>query len=742
MARGGLYGFFVKGEALQGTIADPPNQQRTDSSTMAEVAAPLATDILAKALAHGGPLEVKEYGIERKRKKEHVPAKEVRKKRKLKQVEESRENAKKNRQQAIADGTFDYEADEVRRKEHEINKIVKANIEKRLRAGEFGPILPHPSSFGGAPQKKYFDVDTNKMLSYKGEKYKREKNKRVAKAAEKERLTRLMYPELLPPSVEHGATQDDVNEWRRQEKLKKIAKRQAKAEKEQAKAAALAADQEAKQAERAEHRKARNQQKEETALGLAALKAVTEQEKAAILASSEAGTNGVTAAPAVQPPAPARFTNGADFVSLDVQPAPAVASAVPEAGGNLPVTAKSRAQLIRENLTSAKPAELGFDPGADVIDLGVTKKGRMKRIPHVGAVDKYPTKAEKRQKKQESRAFEAGLTLDEYKAKLEKEKWEAEAPERERIAQVQSERGGLTGRAFRKKNAQERDRVANAIYLATGKFPAPGTYDADEILKSSDLSKWMPKTDESVPAEANDAEKPPAFSELSEKKRKGYALRAAEKGLSAEEYYAQRAAKKAKLAESAQADAAETTDANPGPAFVIDTAGDSNLTNQSSMPVTAGDDSLAFVVDTVGNAGLTNAKSGDRLEMRWHPDMLGDRKVKELTKQERRARLEWLRARRAARHTAAGRDPISKKERHKRRVEKKQGTQNRLVYQVLHDKLKESGRSTSEKVGKVELKDARRIAKRQMREQKRIKRNKVIHRKNEKVVQRISTGRA
>ena len=105
----------------------------------------------------------------------------------------------------------------------------------------------------------------------------------------------------------------------------------------------------------------------------------------------------------------------------------------------------------------------------------------------------------------------------------------------------------------------------------------------------------------------------------------------------------------------------------------------------------------------------------------WHPDMLGDRRVKDLSKEERKARREWMRERRALKHAAAGKKVMSTKERQKRRADKKMKQRGRLVAKILQGKSRKDAT-------KDDLRAARKKAKWMQRELKKKKRNKVIHR--------------
>lgn len=426
---------------------------------------------------------------------------------------------------------------------------------------------------------------------------------------------------------------------------------------------------------------------------------------------------------------------------------------------------------------AALPVEKGvgvdvFQAGSDEIKLGININGRQRTIPGVGAVTRYPTKAEKALKKRECRAHELGISLEEYDAREAKEKAEKEAPEVQRIAEVQNARGGLNSKQWFRYcwlAQTESQEDAEKFFLATiakkaAKAAAEKTSGSEkEATSTSSAPTTFPKPDAMKgPEEFADADAPKkATKPLSAKKLEKYTAKAEKKGITLEEYIAKKEAQDAKEAvkddvsapvaapstaifppppsngvslpktikappgslahkllseAAAPAKPTNATSNTPTSGFIIDTAGDPHL-NTSSGPTA----DLSFVVDTQGDPDiLTRPKP----VLVWHPDMLEDRKVKDLSKEERAARLVWMRARRAARHEAKGETPVSKKERHKKRVEKKQKQRNFLVAQIMS----ESKKPRSE-VGKEELEEARRKAKRAMREIKREKRNKVIHRK-------------
>jgi hypothetical protein len=79
-------------------------------------------------------------------KKKKLPAKVIREQHKQEREELSRKIAMENKRKAIAEGTFDFEAEDRRKKERQIDKTVKLELMRRDNNGEFGPKLPHPSA--------------------------------------------------------------------------------------------------------------------------------------------------------------------------------------------------------------------------------------------------------------------------------------------------------------------------------------------------------------------------------------------------------------------------------------------------------------------------------------------------------------------------------------------------------------------------------------------------------------------
>jgi hypothetical protein len=360
-------------------------------------------------------------------------------------------------------------------------------------------------------------------------------------------------------------------------------------------------------------------------------------------------------------------------------------------------------------------------------------------------------------------------------ARMKKEQEEKMAPEKQRVAILRTHRGGLTAKQWHRycflaetESQEEAEKFFvqakkknddHAAAAANGQLngqASSGESDGDVLMADAPngVSTVQPTNGVLLPASTNGAHKSES-KPIADKKMKKYAEKAAKKGLSLETYLAKKATKKAKdgirndevdvatsaptptpgpfqfsgglpggkskadLLLAAAKTAVFTNGTTPVPStagFVVDTEGDPHL-NSTATPTA----DVPYIIDPSGDPDILTRPQPTLI---WHPDMLGDRKVKELSKEERRARLEYMRQKRAARHGAEGKTPLSKKERHKLRIEKKAKHQNRLVFDIMTEKGK-----SKEEVTQEELEDARRAAKRVMREEKRLKRNKVIHRK-------------
>jgi hypothetical protein len=323
-----------------------------------------------------------------------------------------------------------------------------------------------------------------------------------------------------------------------------------------------------------------------------------------------------------------------------------------------------------QNVTEA--SEDQFANGMDEIKLGKMHDGKVRRVPGIGKVDKYPTKAEKRQRKVEAEATKLGISVEQYEESI--------------------------------KPRKTKDETIKGEVLADEEVDATIKNDDDTVASQIDIA-------------------------LSTKKLEKYTRKAAAKGISVEEYIRKKKSKGKKQDSdmSVNGAPAELVDTKDGPTVSKKEPGHQQEEDQPSLNFvldsTGNDDLLpsAFIVDTAGD---TDILPGPVETLVWHPDMIGNRKVKELSKEERKARLEWMRERRLQRKLERGKATMSKTEQSKLRIKRKIQQRGRIVAGIMSSKGKLGPDKTKE-----ELHEARRHAKRQMRTLKKERRNKMIHRK-------------
>ena len=190
---------------------------------------------------------------------------------------------------------------------------------------------------------------------------------------------------------------------------------------------------------------------------------------------------------------------------------------------------------------------------------------------------------------------------------------------------------------------------------------------------------------------------------LSEVKALKYAERAAQNGITIEEYIERKDRKNLRT---------NSEIAQSSTMVVVERTKDLDETQ-----------SPTFFVDSTGSPSIAGAKN---LKIVWTPEMLGDRRIKDLSKEEREARRLYLQEKRNKKHAKAGRVPEavkSKAERAKDHATAKRQKQDKIVAQMMKETGKAKGETT-----KADLALVRRRAKRVLREAKRIKRDKVITR--------------
>ncbi len=414
------------------------------------------------------------------------------------------------------------------------------------------------------------------------------------------------------------------------------------------------------------------------------------------------------------------------------------------------VRSRAEANAAAAAAKKEKEALQDFENNPDEVRLGLTRKGRVKKVPGIGPVTKYPSASEKRQRKIEGLAAAQGITVEEYLAQKQKEMAAREVELRQKVEEYRAQKAGLTVEQYREQKAQEEqaEKEAKAIngdaeqqkperlprlpvYAVLGDEPASAPTAGKpringEVKQPSAESGFISLVVEDAPPK------------LSERKLQKYAAKAAEKGLSVEEYLKRREIKKARKA-SKEAQTEEEVDAmETEPTMVTTTVttstkqdvilitdpvseypliasqaytsapGDTDATKvQSTSRIT---ESLGFVVDTSGDPELP-AQAHKPPVIPLDPEIWKGRIVKDLSKPERKARAEWMRLRRNEKKARLGITTMTKKERSRKRMAKKMETQKRLTAQILRDK----GEGWVKDATKEQVKQARREARRVMR---------------------------
>ena len=190
---------------------------------------------------------------------------------------------------------------------------------------------------------------------------------------------------------------------------------------------------------------------------------------------------------------------------------------------------------------------------------------------------------------------------------------------------------------------------------------------------------------------------------LSPEKLAEYTTRAGRKGMSVEDYIRRRADKRA--SKQAKTSAAETDDEELD--FVIDTTGDSSLAVKApgGIPVGAGND--MYVADTEGDATLHSGSGNEPVPL--DPRIWKGIKPKDMPKPMRKARKEWMKARREEKRGQNDQaEPLQtpKKSKSERKVEARDNFVKQLLFrsrEALRNGSNEDASTTIEGVENVPL---------------------------------------
>ncbi|OCK84548.1 hypothetical protein K432DRAFT_288745 [Lepidopterella palustris CBS 459.81] len=393
--RGGLYGFFVKGEGLSGTVTStdenssaeslattnpqsgsstPPTSTTSSSEDMAiDESVTLA---VAQALVNDDlPKESK------KRKRQKGESNEdVRKRRKSERQEKVRQDIVAKREKAAGEGTVDPVVDAEKKKMEEINRKATMLIKSASKRGKYGPVLPHPSTSQSQVSTEGNVVEDperpGKKLTYKAAKYAREKAMRTAKRELKARLIAEAQARGELPNSDNLSPEELLE---KHEKAEKAKSKDQGSEKQAMKTARMEEKERAKQ-ERREAKKARQLLKSE----------------------------------------------------------------------NRRKTAEAHMEARRQKEERLKSMQ-DFASNPDEIKFGVEVTGqKLKKVPGYGYMEKYPSAKEKKERKQAAQAEELGISVEELKVKLDAERKTKEllsvqkpltAEEKEKYAARAAEKG-------------------------------------------------------------------------------------------------------------------------------------------------------------------------------------------------------------------------------------------------------------------------------------------------------------
>jgi hypothetical protein len=656
--RGGLYANFIKGERLEGSLDDsstlptPTSTGGANTPVISQEQVKMAVDIppvdklervvgnhkdqnshdaMMHLLQHpeDAPAGMKKM-LDRKRKRAERPA-EKRARRKTERQQETKQNAKAKRDQVKQEGTGDEEMVAERKRIKMINRQADEYVREAQRQGLIGlgpldiqrgvmatganadavrrPPPPEMQQVLDQLGLKARDWDTSSKRSLKADKLERERLKRELKRAAKAYLTGEKPVEEQTPE-ERMETEQKKRAERAQKKLE--------AAKADAERAALREENAALKARRRIEKKERK------------------DEINCILAEREA----------VRTTAEKKNDDDSDSSSDD-----------DDGGVNI--------HNNDTKATSAKDESNDFVSGADEISLSVKRNDGTKKIPGIGVVSKYPSKAEKGARKIAATAIREGITEDEVKSRLVAQNAEKEQSEKDKVERHRAMKQGMSVAEYRKA-------------LANGEVFTP------EVMKKN----------------------------LSPEKLKEYQARAAEKGLKLEEYIRQREKKNAdrqslkmenpwqndilvKKHEGMNGDssgAVMTESGTDGPSFIIDTKGDSRLENANGtlepFPHTRSmlEDSTNQPIAVVDIAGDMAYAGQGNMPVPLDPRIWEGKVVKDLPKAVRKARQQWMANRRLERKQRKLERKTGKKvtlEPKKSKGQRKVEARETFVHQVL-----------------------------------------------------------
>lgn len=588
--RGGLYGRFVKGEGVPGTIGQSLPSTVDSKSVNATTPAEMQGEPTAKpavALASGS-------NVGRKRKRAGEPDGELIQP-KIKRLERSESKGEDERQPATKDHAAAAAYDK-RERMQDIERRANNMVREAQKRG----IIPAPPDNPRSKGSFNTAVDTHDLSN--------------------------IVDKLIPEAVPIARANTKAGKYER-ERMKRELKRAARA---------YLLGEEAPPVETKEEKRARKEKK-------AAEKALKQGEVKARKAEQAAGRE-----------ARALKKKEARLQRLAENKADGRGVANPDA------------------VQAAVASNFSLDINADEVKLNVESQ-KKKKIPGLGVVDAYPSKAEKKATKAAAlAAAERGMSADDMQAQLVTEKDSEEAAEKEKIDRYRAAKRGVSLDQYRQK-------------LATGEIQAPSV-EVNELSpeKFADYTKRAQKKGISLEA-------------YIKRREEKYAAKQAEKlPIPAQEQVAQSGAKDIAAPPKPANSAAVATAGTLG--FVVDTIGgsvfdlattDPNFSTQAIAAISRGEPFA--ITDPETNESL---KWEPGQPVPQDPRIWADVKAKDLPKPVRKARKEWMVAKRLAKKERQAPYAQAKAEAKKDKGQRKVKAREGFVRQILFESRKaiQSGR--------------------------------------------------
>lgn len=678
--RGGLYGRFVKGDRIAGSIGQTPlgSAETTGTNTPTEITPNMAIDIppedklervvgmhndknshdaMMYMLQHpeDAPASMRRM-LDRKRKRAERPV-EKRARRKIERTKRRKEEALEYRKQAIEDGTWDAEEEEEKRKTKEINKQAKEFVLEAQRRGiiPLGPneirkgIVPYenepnatdvsrPGKHSDGMQQVFDQVRLHTQVNLKGsgknslkaQKYAREKMKRELKRAAK------AY--LMGEKPPHELTLEE-KKAKKAKKKEHSAQKRTEAAKIEAERMAMREERAAQNREKRLRKRAENEQ----------VSKIMEERDAALAA-------GKTLDEYYAERAEREAENGSEDED---------SSGAEETENGVPTSSSGNAENGADAFTDGDQSRsTEFETGADEIKFGMTRKGGKKKVPGIGFVDRYPTKAEKKAKKLKAMAIKSRISDEEMKARLDADKAEKQAIEQTKIDKYRAMKHGMSLEEYR--TALSKGDVYPPC-VEKKKIPPEklAEYNARATEKGISLEDYIRRREDKNAAKQSEKLGNPFQRDI---------VDAAKTGM---EYIA---------AEPEQENVSNPNDvdstASAGLGFIIDTEGDDKLASfpDRARAVIREGKPLA-IVDTAGNETYSYTPN---MPVPLDPRIWEGRNVKDLPKAVRKARRDWMAVKREEKKSRATENGAHKKLSQKQaKGQRKIAAREAFVKQVL-----------------------------------------------------------